>query len=1080
MKKKIALSLSFAFFALVVFAQSIPQNFYWKEKNKTYRVYPVRNSTIPYGLTKLSMSYSNKAGIVPVQQTLEDGEYIVFTELRGKKFKWYKLKHTYTKKDTLIPRAVFIMMNGKKNGKVEFYNNKGKLMLSGYYLEDLPHGTWTDYSGLTKYRRQMITCQYNKGKKEGIYVELNLAIGKNPIPRIQKMETYKDDKLHGVSSTYSNGKLLSTINYKDGKPIGNYYIYNYNGKLIETGTYADSIGQPVLSSIYHPDAFFEHHKFTYQKINYDNFGDRTLVLSDNLEYNKNLNSIIDINDYEAEQYAKDYHGQVIKYHENGKPRVILNYAYGYLCEEPVYLDKEGNPLHKVEQFKLNDTLIKTVVSGSGLLHKNSPAKTKSRFSYTLLNDELSEANHNYFDVSHRNKKKIIDTIEFRFKSFQYYDNLKHRDTLVERNVTTKNGEISYRKYYYLKTNATFDDSKTHYYFDKKSTTLKSQAILKKEETNSPYYAYTAWSKDGNLKATFEDKYHFISTDNKPVSHPYIFDNSALITYKNQPYTGTIEERIIQKNKKANVVKETKSGLVIYEYSRKYTRKRKSKKYKKNKEYSMNKRTLYEYKDGIRNGTTLNINGKDTLEHQHYVNGHKDGLIKEYRYKTLSDFEKKSKSAGKIKQRGVNLNKSYLYPKEISNYKEGKLHGLSTNFNYYFEKVYEVNYTDDKLEGEAKYYKDDKLAVSGTFKEGWYDGVWKGYNTANNQVLYSVTFRNDTTTGKYASFYENSMPQYEGNFDDKGYFTGTWFSYHPNGVLRCEETFEDSVFNSAVVSGRKNTIIPSDRLKKPDMNFALNISTLNRGHKGQFKFYFLSGAKSHEGRLSEHGQPEGVWVYYHDGGGKIYEVDHTPGEYAFMRLDGTVDTIHHMGVCKEWYANGNFKMEGLLLSSKTKFDCARQFEFPDHEIFYLRFIDYNKQTILEKGIGRVAQLNRNNALEYEGEVVNGLKQGVWRYYDLNGKLNRIGAFVDGEKDGRWLSGDLEFVHFEDLACINPFYLKQGENTISTNKRINITETFYNKGQFVLSTNYSQNLEKAEEKIPIKRKKHRIKHGHSVTF
>ena len=71
------------------------------------------------------------------------------------------------------------------------------------------------------------------------------------------------------------------------------------------------------------------------------------------------------------------------------------------------------------------------------------------------------------------------------------------------------------------------------------------------------------------------------------------------------------------------------------------------------------------------------------------------------------------------------------------------------------------------------------------------------------------------------------------------------------------------------------------------------------------------------------------------------------------------------------------------------------------------VDYDKlekdwKTLLLDGkpySGNVKKLFENGQIAIEGEVVNGLREGLWKWYYPNGKLKRTSIYKKGKKNGK---------------------------------------------------------------------------------
>jgi hypothetical protein len=83
------------------------------------------------------------------------------------------------------------------------------------------------------------------------------------------------------------------------------------------------------------------------------------------------------------------------------------------------------------------------------------------------------------------------------------------------------------------------------------------------------------------------------------------------------------------------------------------------------------------------------------------------------------------------------------------------------------------------------------------------------------------------------------------------------------------------------------------------------------------------------------------------------------------------------------------------------------------------------------------------LQSEGGLVNGIPEGVWKFYDREGGLTSVGKYVNGKREGRWLSGDLTGLGFIGDFCLATDDYVLSKETLQ--KNVNLIITFYDRGE-----------------------------------
>jgi antitoxin component YwqK of YwqJK toxin-antitoxin module len=203
-------------------------------------------------------------------------------------------------------------------------------------------------------------------------------------------------------------------------------------------------------------------------------------------------------------------------------------------------------------------------------------------------------------------------------------------------------------------------------------------------------------------------------------------------------------------------------------------------------------------------------------------------------------------------------------------------------------------------------------------------------------------------------------------------------------------------------------------------------------------------KSHSYYMSK----VGVWTYNNTGERKIAELDFVKDAKLIFGTDTITGTANY----KAFYPDGSTKYIGVLQFEDTRLNCATDIQESDFVATYSTFIGKEGDTLVKNGSGKLMLFNIDDNVSAEGDIKNGKRNGWWRFYNDEGKLIEVGQYIDGEKDGRWLSGDLTGINYLDPQCFQNEEEKQ-EQQEREKYRISIQEFIYSNGE-VVSEQYYQ--------------------------
>ena len=222
---------------------------------------------------------------------------------------------------------------------------------------------------------------------------------------------------------------------------------------------------------------------------------------------------------------------------------------------------------------------------------------------------------------------------------------------------------------------------------------------------------------------------------------------------------------------------------------------------------------------------------------------------------------------------------------------------------------------------------------------------------------------------------------------------------------------------------------------------------NANRTGDYIMYYKNGVVASKGRV-ESGSKVGTWKYWDLSGGLFKQVQHDSGWFVNPI---TQDSFRYFGTVDMWYPNGQKLLSGLILSRFERFKCDQEMEVDFENLYYLSHFDKDgKETLIAQG-GKVNEYHNNSEKRLDGEMEDGKRTGIWRFYDPNGNLEETGRYVNGLRTGLWISGDLEAVPYYEDMCVKgevdaykfPDPMKTGKVT----QDITIHETLWEAGIFI---------------------------------
>ncbi len=485
--------------------------------------------------------------------------------------------------------------------------------------------------------------------------------------------------------------------------------------------------------------------------------------------------------------------------------------------------------------------------------------------------------------------------------------------------------------------------------------------------------------------------------------------------------------------------------------------------------------------------TFDAKGKLIIECS-YLNGTLEGSIKMYAY--AKPKEKKPKGSEyewdytpETSVYDTLPAKSVYYMSSKIGVKNGILNGDLVSYDWQGKVKSKVNYVSGYPEGPASEHN----AIASTymnFENGAMDGIVKTYlhiPGRDSILLYELNFQDGALQGESRSYHTNGKLSKRGFFlngqpidDYEGYDSlGTRFHY-----IKFQYSFpvEEKIWESNQLSVRylfdwRDSIyfMPDDITQATSVDnllfqYGLMGNEYSQPYYGRPSLiektginyhmtkYFPNDSISRDGALSA-GKKTGCWQFYAYNGEKLYEVEYFD---TIIRLNDSIQ-FKSKGMHYDFDKNGNLLSRSYIIEKFEKYDCSHT----DHYEVRQFYTVWQAHDSLHRINGYVKNHYDNGVLQSEGNMKDGLPTGIWKYYDPFGKLNHVGEYKLGKRDGRWLSGDLSKSKYLGDICMNPNLPDLEEQMKYQEKMLDIYIRYFKNGKLLNSEYYDLNLNEFED-------------------
>ncbi len=291
-----------------------------------------------------------------------------------------------------------------------------------------------------------------------------------------------------------------------------------------------------------------------------------------------------------------------------------------------------------------------------------------------------------------------------------------------------------------------------------------------------------------------------------------------------------------------------------------------------------------------------------------------------------------------------------------------------NWTWYTERgelFKEYSLKKGVLQGVYKiYFSNGHLSEEISFKDDFRDGVYKSY-FINGGISSKQYYKKGVEDGPVFFYHKNGEVSYK--FEKvQNKIEGTVKQFFPNGQLRYIQSFtdneRDSIATSYYADGKLLSKFQYKEgvLEGPYEEYFFNGNLERKGtyqkgsQSGENVDYWLNGKLFQKNIYDADGKKNGLSQEFDKDGAKYLEFDYKKGNIIAYRIFDKTGKIVKSGKKKR----GDFQYDGL----------------------------YADGTIRSSGL-------------YDSK---GGKEGVWKFYDKNGKLESEGYYEDGQLEGAYAS------------------------------------------------------------------------------
>jgi uncharacterized protein len=342
-------------------------------------------------------------------------------------------------------------------------------------------------------------------------------------------------------------------------------------------------------------------------------------------------------------------------------------------------------------------------------------------------------------------------------------------------------------------------------------------------------------------------------------------------------------------------------------------------------------------------------------------------------------------------------------KSVEEYKEGKNNGLTKRYYRNGSLEETGNYENEQLRGEVRLYNPNNTVKLSVpiSNTGKLEGIRYNYNFTGQLVTMSE-LKNSSLEGSYKTYYATG----ELDMDAKctqGDLNGPVVYYYPSGKVQLTGTF---------MKGNRH----SDWKWTYENGTTETTGSYNNGKEtGLWKYYYDNGVLQKEENY-ENGAKKGSYRYF-DREGKIYADIFVKGgkidAYKYYDKAGKVIT--------EGKTNGGRLHYVFYSASRNRIiegDYVNGLEDGTWKYYYQNgALEYELPYSKGKREGVMKYYYKNGKDQYQVMYTDDQREGFYRSYFSNGKIETEGYYKDGQRSGTW-----DYYHANGTFDSREFYLE----------------------------------------------------------
>ena len=381
-----------------------------------------------------------------------------------------------------------------------------------------------------------------------------------------------------------------------------------------------------------------------------------------------------------------------------------------------------------------------------------------------------------------------------------------------------------------------------------------------------------------------------------------------------------------------------------------------------------------------------------------------------------------------------------YLQQVIQFKNGQRDGVSAEYDWLGRDLTIGEFKNGVMDGRM-ISRDSEAHTEATFKNGYLDGYLRTHLTfpkRDSILLYDINLQHGLLNGESRSYHTNGRLAKRGFFldgepiEDYESYDTLGFKYHyvkfqygmpieekiweENALsIRYQFKWEDSIdfyadditstqsLEALLAKEGYNTYSIEDR-------YYGRTSLISKGDiECQMTKYYPNDTIARDGKLKNK-QKVGLWKFYGYNGNFLYEANYFD---SVIVLNDSIK-FKSKGILTDYDDAGNRLYSAYIIEKFEKYDCAHT----DHyETRQLVTIDEENDSTGRMN-GYVYNFFDNGTIQSEGNMKNGIPDRLWKFYDPFGKLNKMGNYMLGKRNGRWLEGDLAKKKYLGEICMNP--------------------------------------------------------------